>query len=139
MGDAGGKKRILIVDDDEIHLSFTETILSGEYDVITANSGKAALECLDCGAAPDLVLLDVMMPEMDGFEAYGKMRAIASMRDIPAVFLTSMNTPEDMQKALEVGATDYITKPYVMENFRNRIKNALNLHEHKRRNFSARP
>ena len=133
MNDVGVKKRILVVDDDETQLSFAEAVLNNEYEVITEASGKAAMERLSRGLVPDLMLLDVLMPEMDGFETYAKVRAMNAMSNIPVVFLTAVNSSEEIRKALSAGAADYITKPYVMENFTNRIKNAIRMYEYKRR------
>ena len=107
MNETGGKKQILVVDDDAIQLSTVGAILNVEYDVTTVSSGKAALEYLSGGFVPDLVLLDVLMPEMNGFEIYDKIRAIDSMGDVPVVFLTSLSAAEESRKALRKGAADY--------------------------------
>ena len=120
------KKKILIVDDDEIQLSFSEAILKAEYDIVTAKSGKNALEQLYRGFIPDLILLDILMPEMDGFEAYNRIRAISLLQDIPIIFLTSVSGSTEVQQAWDIGAADYITKPYSKDDLLNRIKNAIN-------------
>jgi len=132
MGDIGGKKRILVIDDDEILLSYVETILNDEYDVVVTTSGNSALEYLSQNAVPDLILLDVLMPEVDGFEAFGKIQAIDTLRDIPVIFLTSVDQLEKAQRALAVGAADYITKPFVVANFMNRIRNVIKMYEYKK-------
>ena len=119
------KKKILIVDDDEIQLSFSEAILKAEYDIVTAKSGKNALEQLYRGFIPDLILLDILMPEMDGFEAYNRIRAISLLQDIPIIFLTSVSGTTEVQQAWDIGAADYITKPYSKENLFSRIKKAM--------------
>ena len=124
------KKRILVVDDDRTQLALVESILKAEYDVTTVMSGKGALECLSKNLVPDLVLLDVLMPEMDGFDTYDKIQA---MLDLPVIFLTAVNSPEEIQKALKIGAIDYITKPYIMKNFTNRVKNAIEIYRYKKR------
>jgi len=128
----GEKRRILVVDDDATQLDFVKAILHREYDVVTIASGRDALELISKGFVPDLVLLDVLMPEMDGFETFEKIRAMDQMRNVPVIFLTSVNSPEEIRKALELGAIDYITKPYVMENFMNRIWNAIQVYEYKK-------
>jgi len=74
----------------------------------------------------------VLMPEMDGFEVYGKLRALSFMKDVPIVFLTSVNAPDEIERALKIGAADYITKPYTSENFTNRIRNAIMMYEYKK-------
>ena len=139
----GTRKQILMVDDDKSQLLYVNAILKNEYDIISVTSGKDALECLG-KTVPSLVLLDVLMPEMDGFEAYGKMRALSSMKDVPIIFLTSVNAPEEIERALRIGAADYITKPYTSENFTNRIRNAIRMYEYKKagepkRKSSGRP
>ncbi|MCL2600570.1 MAG: response regulator [Treponema sp.] len=137
VNETGGKKQILVVDDDAIQLSTVGAILNVEYDVTTVSSGKAALEYLSGGFVPDLVLLDVLMPEMNGFEIYDKIRAIDSMGDVPVVFLTSLSAAEESRKALRKGAADYITKPYITENFKNRIRNAIRMYEYKKRDANV--
>ncbi|MCL2190724.1 MAG: response regulator [Treponema sp.] len=129
----GEKKRILVVDDDATQLEFVEVILKDEYDVVTVTSGQGALEHLSQDFAPSLILLDVLMPEMGGFETFDKMQATGHIRNVPVIFLTSVNSPEEIRRALELGAIDYITKPYAMENFTNRVRNAIKVYEHKRR------
>ena len=136
-------KQILVVDDDKSQLLSVNAILKSEYDIISVTSGKGALKCLS-ETVPSLVLLDVLMPEMDGFEVYGKIRALSSMKDVPIIFLTSVNAPEEIERALRIGAADYITKPYASENFTNRIKNAISMYEYRKagepkRKSSARP
>jgi len=132
MDSTGRKKQILVVDDDEIQLSFVDVILNSEYDVVLAASGGRALELLAGGLLPDLVLLDVLMPGMDGFETYAQMRAMSEARSVPVIFLTSVNTSEEIRKALKLGAADYITKPYIMENIKNRVRNAIHLYGYKK-------
>ena len=123
------KKKILIVDDDEIQLMVAEVILDSEYDVKIAKSGEKALEHLYKGLIPNLILLDILMPEMDGFEVYNRIRAISLLQNIPIVFLTSVEEPAKVQQAVEIGAADYIVKPYVKENLLSRISNAIHNYE----------
>ena len=132
MDNVNEKKKILIVDDDEIQLSFAEIILNDEYKIVTAKSGKKALDHLYHGFVPDLILLDILMPEMDGFEAYNRIRAISLLQDIPIVFLTSVREETKMQEALDIGAADYIMKPYNKENLLSRIKNVIKTFEYKK-------
>jgi len=130
-GEKKGKKLILVVDDDKTQLALVNAILKTEYDLVAVASGRGALESLSSGTVPDLVILDVLMPEMDGFETYARLRAVDSMRNVPIVFLTAVNSRDEIQKALRMGAADYITKPYVRENFANRIRNAIEVYERK--------
>ena len=125
MDNTDEKKKILAVDDDETQLTILKTILSVEYNVITAESGKQAVEHLYSGFIPDLILLDIIMPEMDGFEVFNRIRAISELQKIPIAFLTSVSGAAEMQQAWDIRAVDYITKPYSKENLLRRIHNAL--------------
>jgi len=106
------KKKILIVDDDSIHLEMVESVLSNDYDVSTAKSGKDALGLFYQGLVPQLILLDLIMPGMDGWDTYGRIRAISGLHDTPIAFFTSSSDPKDIKHAKETGAVDYIKKPF---------------------------
>ena len=116
------KKKILLVDDDEIQLEIAENMLMSEYEIITAGSGKEALNYLHGGFIPNLILLDLLMPVMDGWETYNKIKEISFSRDIPIVFLTSQQERNTMKNAHGIGAADYILKPYVREDLLSRIE-----------------
>lgn len=121
------KSRLMIIDDDTLLLKNVENILISQgYIVSLAKSGKQAIDTLNKGNIPDLILLDIAMPEMDGYETF---KAIRNIYNIPIIFLTSL---EDMQAeltGLELGAIDYITKPFVTDILLARIKNHLqNIH-----------
>jgi CheY-like chemotaxis protein len=105
------KQKLLIVDDDSIHLDMANMVLKDEYDVYTAASGKEALGLFYQGLVPRLILLDLVMPEMGGWDTYERIRAISGLHNTPIAFFTSSDNPEDMQKAREMGAVDYIKKP----------------------------
>lgn len=120
--------RILCVDDDINMLNTIEDILTGEgYEVSLAKSGKQALELLSKGLEYSLILLDVDMPEMDGYETF---RAIKDggldKKNMPIIFLTGMDGADYEIKGLEYGAADYITKPFIKNIFLARIKNRMN-------------
>jgi CheY-like chemotaxis protein/prophage DNA circulation protein len=115
------KRKILVVDDDGIHLEMVNAVLSSEYDVSTAKSGKEALGLFYQGLVPQLVLLDIVMPEMDGWDTYNRIRAIGGLHDTPMAFFTSSNDPKDKQRANEMGAVDYIKKPFDSGDLLNRI------------------
>ncbi|HEY4161662.1 MAG TPA: two-component system response regulator [Dongiaceae bacterium] len=102
---------ILAVDDTPGNLSLITGLLKGSYHVKVANSGEKALRVVHSDMPPDLVLLDIMMPEMDGYEVCRRLKADARTRHIPVIFLTAMSKSEDERLGLEVGAVDYITKP----------------------------
>jgi class 3 adenylate cyclase len=105
------KRTILVVDDGPDNLTLLSGVLKDEYKVKVANSGARALQALQSGPLPDLVLLDVMMPEMDGHEVLQRMRDDPRMRDVPVIFVTAMSDAADEQRGLALGAVDYITKP----------------------------
>ncbi len=102
---------VLVVDDSPINLHLAVNILKNDYRVKVANNGPAALE-LATTASPDLILLDVMMPEMDGFEVCRRLKANPATSSIPVVFLTSKTEEEDEKMGFLVGATDFIHKPF---------------------------
>jgi putative two-component system response regulator len=105
------QRTILIVDDSPENLTVLGELLCEQYKVRAANSGERALELARQVPQPDLILLDVMMPRMNGYEVLERLRALARTRDIPVIFTTAMNAPEDEQRGLTLGAVDYITKP----------------------------
>lgn len=103
---------VLVVDDDSINLHVVSGFLAADcYDVIRCGSGREALKVIEQDK-PDLVLLDLMMPEMDGFEVCGKIREHHSHYDLPVVFLTACNEVKQLIQAFEVGGNDYLTKPF---------------------------
>jgi methyl-accepting chemotaxis protein/CheY-like chemotaxis protein len=119
------KKQILVVDDDGIHLEMVKTVLSTDYDVSTVESGKEALGLFYQGLVPQLILLDLIMPGMDGWDTYGRIRAISGLHDIPIAFFTSSNDPKDIKHAKETGAVDYIRKPFVADDLKQRVGNII--------------
>lgn len=115
--------KILIVDDDAISRRLLREMLTKDnkgYSITEAGSGKAALETVGKDA-PDIILLDAMMPEMDGFEACKTLKADKKHRSIPIIFLTVLGKTEDMVKAFRVGAADYIRKPVNAEEVAARV------------------
>lgn len=111
-------KRVLIVDDDERNRYALSSYLDMlEMKVITANDGESALNILRSGKIIDLILLDIMMPVMDGYEMLRLLRNDASLKDIPVIAVTARAMKGDDLKCLEAGATDYIAKPIDLKNF----------------------
>ena len=102
---------ILIVNDVPENLSVLGELLQPTYRVRAANSGARALQIANSPPPPDLILLDVMMPGMDGYQVLRELRDNATTRDIPVIFVTAMDGTDDEEKGLDLGAVDYITKP----------------------------
>jgi putative two-component system response regulator len=105
------KRIVLVVDDTPDNLSIMSGLLKDEYKVKVANSGERALKIANAEPAPHLILLDIMMPEMDGFEVIRRLKAEPKTQPIPVIFLSAKALPEDKQKGFALGAIDYITKP----------------------------
>lgn len=119
--------RILVIDDDEMNLKVAEFILRKKYEVISVSSGKKALEFLTVDV-PDMILLDLHMPEMDGLEVLREIQKMEYMRDIPVVFLTADSERETEIKIFKAGAMDYIQKPFLAEVVLQRISRLLELY-----------
>lgn len=118
--------KILVVDDTKTNIDVLEGILSNDYDVCVALNGKKAIELTE-KIRPDLILLDVMMPEMDGYETLRIMREKNILQGIPVIFLTAKADSKSEQTGLDLGAVDYITKPFNPALVTLRIKNQLQL------------
>lgn len=120
------RPRIMIVEDIRANVRFLEKHLSAEYECLTAFDGKEALPVIRA-EQPDLVLLDIEMPEMDGFEVCRRLKADEKTMGIPIIFLTSLTEMEDETKGLELGAVDYVTKPFRLPIVKARIRNHIEL------------
>ncbi len=118
------KTKILIVDDEKDIVEFIQYNLEQEgFQVITAYNGKEAIELIK--EKPDLVILDVMMPGLDGYEVCKKIRAKEKYKSIPILFLTAKSSEQDEVHGLDIGADDYITKPVSIKKLIARIKSNL--------------
>jgi len=109
--DFAQKPTILLVDDTPDNIALLSALLKDRYKVKIATNGVKALQVANVVPHPDLILLDVMMPEMDGHEACRRLKAAPETADIPVIFLTAKIQPEDEEMGLKLGAADYITKP----------------------------
>ncbi len=118
---------VLVVDDTPDNLSLMSELLRDLYRVKVANSGERALKIAQADPRPDLILLDIMMPGMDGYEVCRRLKQDTTTRDIPVIFLTALAEMEDERKGLEMGAVDYITKPISPPIVLARVKNHLAL------------
>lgn len=118
---------VLVVDDTPINLSLMTSVLKGVCKVKVANNGLRALEIARSSPPPDLILLDVMMPEMDGYEVCDHLKQDPVTRDIPVIFLTAKTESEDETRGFECGAVDYIPKPIKVPVVLARVKAQLGL------------
>lgn len=127
MNDQIEKRAVLVVDDTPANIQILMETLKDDYRIIAAVNGRRALQLAASTPPPDIILLDVMMPEMDGYEVCAKLKADAKTRDIPIIFITAMNDAQDETKGLELGAVDYITKPFSQAVVLARVKSHLEL------------
>lgn len=109
---APGESTILVVDDTPANLSLISRLLSDSYKVKVANCGERALEIAQSSSPPDLILLDVVMPGMDGYEVCRRLKAQDTTKDIPIIFITAMADAENESMGFTLGAVDYISKPF---------------------------
>jgi len=117
---------LLIIDDEKVNLKILTHILGPEYTIYTATNGthgiKIAMDCM-----PDLILLDILMPEMDGYETLSEIKKNEKTRAIPVIFITGLNSEKDEEKGLALEATDYITKPFGAMIVRLRVRNQIQI------------
>ena len=118
------RPKLLIVDDEPVNIRMLDGLLRDKYHIIAAINGEQALKRA-VTALPDLILLDIKMPDMDGYEVCSYLMKNELTREIPIVFVTAMTSEADEQKGLELGAVDYVTKPYRPFILQARIKNHL--------------
>jgi putative two-component system response regulator len=127
MGDAeGSRKKIILVDDLLVNLKIGRKILGDEYDVFTVPSAEKLFKVLE-GVRPDLILLDIDMPVMDGCEALGLLKAEERTRDIPVIFLSANRDPSYESRGLDLGAVDYLAKPYSPQLLKKRVETQFRL------------
>jgi len=119
------QKTILVVDDSADNLSLILDLLKDKYRVKLANSGKKALDYLKSSNSVDLILLDIMMPELSGYDVIRILKKDSKTKDIPIMFLTALSDMKNEQKGLDMGASDYITKPISAPIMHSRIKTQL--------------
>lgn len=105
------KKTILVIDDTPSNLILLNNLLCKEYRVKVANSGSKGIKLALAEDAPDLILLDALMPELNGFDVCGVLKNNRKTHAIPIMFLTTLHEPEEVKRGLALGAIDFITKP----------------------------
>ncbi|MFW1677161.1 response regulator [Pontibacter sp. JAM-7] len=121
------KSTILIVDDEAFNIVVLSDLLKAEYRIIVAKSGEQALNRVHDEVRPDLILLDIMMPDMDGYEVCSALKADPATANIPVIFVSAMSDGIDEDRGLKVGAIDYIRKPVTPAIVRSRVRNHLAL------------
>ncbi|GAB6162991.1 two-component system response regulator [Desulfothermus naphthae] len=124
------KQTTLIVDDSPVNIDILKGILGDEYNIKAATNGEVALK-IARKLRPDLILLDIMMPGMDGYEVCSRLKANIETQNIPVIFITAKDEPMDETHGFEVGAVDYITKPISPPVVLARVKTHLALHNQK--------
>lgn len=126
-GDQDARKTILVIDDTRENLILLSALLGKDYRIRVANSGERALRALSVPPLPDLILLDVMMPEMDGYSVMRALRQSPETSNIPVIFVTAMSADEDEELGLQLGAVDYVTKPIRPAILQARVRTHLEL------------
>ncbi|MEH0018719.1 MAG: response regulator [Desulfobacter sp.] len=104
--------RILIVDDETLNIRILTEFLQDDYKIMAAKTGEQALKAVTSPTPPDLILLDIIMPGMDGYEICSRIKAEEKTAHIPVIFVTAVSEAMDAAKAFELGAVDYVTKPF---------------------------
>jgi len=123
------EKKILVVDDEKMNIIALAQFLKPQYEIIVAVDGASALEAAE-KHLPDLILLDIIMPDMNGFDVLIKLKNSATAMNIPVIFLTGLSNAGDEEKGLSLGAVDYITKPFNQSVVKARIKTQLKIVEY---------
>jgi len=127
-----GDQTVLIVDDAPDSIQILREIFRDEYRVKAVSSGEAALELLASGTQPDIILLDVVMPGIDGYETCRRLKQDSATQDIPVIFISAKIAIEDETRGFELGAADYIIKPFSSPVVKARVRNHLALYNRKR-------
>ena len=127
MAQQQNQKTVLIVDDTPENIDVLRGAVKNDYKVKIATNGKKALSIAHNNPKPDIILLDIMMPEMDGYEVCKKLKSSENTKEIPIIFLSAKNDERSEAKGLELGAVDYITKPFGVSIVKSRVKIHLEL------------
>ncbi len=118
---------VLVVDDSPTNIDVLSNSLRPDYIVKAATNGKKALQIAFSDNQPDIILLDIMMPEMDGYEVCERLKSDPATQNIPVIFITAMSETVDEEMGLGLGAVDYITKPFSPALIKARVKNHIKL------------
>ena len=119
------KAKVLIVDDEPFNVDvLLQELEELDYELITASNGREALDQIK-SRQPDLILLDLMMPVLDGFAVLSEIKADDSLRDIPVIIVSAASDSKSIVKGIKQGADDYVTKPIDAEHLKNKLKDHL--------------
>jgi len=118
---------VLVVDDSPTNIDVLCSSLRPDYIVKAATSGQKALQIAFSDSPPDIILLDIMMPEMDGYEVCERLKSDPATQNIPVIFITAMTETVDEELGLGLGAVDYITKPFSPALIKARVRNHIKL------------
>ena len=121
------RQRILIVDDERLNRKVLTELLEDRHDIVVAKNGPQALQWVKTNTDIDLILLDIMMPGMDGYDVLVQLKQIDHARDIPVIFISARDTAEDEERGLRLGAADYISKPFHAAVVRLRVETHLRI------------
>lgn len=121
------KHTILIVDDERYNIKVLTEFLKADYQIMAAKSGEQALKTLSGKRLPDLILLDILMEDMDGYEVCRRIKADESTQHIPVIFVTAVSEAMDSARAFELGAVDYVMKPYNPVTVKARVNTHITL------------
>jgi CheY-like chemotaxis protein len=122
---SGAKKKILVAEDDPAIATLVQKVLSQHFQVTVVTDGPGAIAAATREPRPDLLLLDVMMPGMDGLAVAQQLRQVPVLKNIPIIFLTAKGSPTDVIKGIQHGARHYITKPFKIDDLLAKVKKAL--------------
>jgi len=119
------RKKILIAEDDPEIALLLRKVLEREYEVVHAKDGKKALELLKQKTAPNLIIADVMMPNLDGIGMVRVMKTFPNLKKIPVIFITAKTSSEDIIAGIQTGAKHYITKPFKIDDVMQKVRKIL--------------
>lgn len=126
------KPRVLVVDDEPFNIKVLAAALESEYTTTFAKTGREALEIAATDPKPDIILLDVLLPDMDGFEVCARLKVNEATVDIPVIFVTMVDDHINEEKGLALGAVDYIPKPIRAPVVQARVRLHVRLNQHRR-------
>ena len=127
------KSTVLIVDDTPTNIQLLNSMLREQYKVKAATNGEKALKIARTEPQPDIILLDIMMPEMDGYEVCRRLKSSALTAAIPVIFITAKTGVEDEQQGFSLGAVDYITKPFNPDIVKTRVRTQLEIYQQQKK------